>query len=89
MTKEEIEAIIEKYRKRSQNVRFYGEEKCFFYEQVAEQILENINTFIDNDDYESEEDIINDVKESFDLQDGIFYDDDYENMDLQDEPFDE
>ena len=89
MTEEEVEALIEKYRKMSQNVGLYGEDKCVYYEQVADQISEIINTFIDNDDYESEEDILDDVKVIFDSQDGIFDDEDYEIMNMQDELFDE
>ena len=39
MTKEEIEAIIEKYRKRSQNVRFYGEENVFSMNRLQNKFL--------------------------------------------------
>ena len=81
MTKEDIEAIIEKYRKMSKNERYYGENKCLIFEYIADQIQVHTYDFIDNENYESEEDVINTIKVILDSQDGFFDDEDYENMD--------
>jgi flagellin-specific chaperone FliS len=80
MTKEDIEAIIEKYRKMSENERSYGEEKCLLFEYIADQIQVHTYDFIDNENYESEEDVIDTIKVILDSQDGILDDEDYENI---------
>lgn len=83
MKKENIETIIEKIKKMSGQERKYGADKCAFYERVAGQIEDNIDIYED-DYYETEEDIIDDVKESF-VQVDDFYDEEYyENMDMLD-----
>ena len=75
MEREEIAELIEKYRRMSQQELRYGEEKCAFYDRVAEQIEDNIYTY-ESDSFETEDDIINDVRENFAEVDE-FYEDDY------------
>ena len=75
MERKEIKELIEKYRRMSQQERRYGAEKCAFFERVADQIEDNIYSYED-DSFESQEDIINDVREAFAEVDDI-YEDDY------------
>lgn len=42
MDKEELEAIIEKYRKKSENRSFFGDDKCAEFEDIADYIEENM-----------------------------------------------
>lgn len=64
MERKEIKELIEKYRRMSQQEQRYGAEKCAFFERVADQIEDNIYSYED-DSFESEEDIINEVREAF------------------------
>lgn len=75
MERKEIKELIEKYRRMSQQERRYGAEKCVFFERVADQIEDNISSYED-DSFESKEDIINDVRETFAEVDDN-YEDDY------------
>lgn len=83
MKKENIETIIEKFKRMSGQERKYGADKCAFLERVAGQIEDNIDIYED-DYYETEEDIIDDVKESFAQVDDFYDGEDYENMDMLD-----
>lgn len=89
MTENEVKAIVEKYRKMSYNTSFFGEDQCLLFEQIADYISDNIYSYINNDFFESEQDIIEAVKNDFDQQDHIFEREDYINMELLDEPYDE
>ena len=89
MTENEVEAIVEKYRKMSNNLSFFGEDKCIFFEQIADYICDNKYSYVDDDFFESEQDIIEAVKSDFDQQDHIFDREDYINMGLLDESYDE
>ena len=71
MEREQIESIIEKYRRKSSQERRYGPDKCYFFEQVADFIEENIDEYLD---YDSEDDILFNVKEVF-MEIDDFYDD--------------
>lgn len=64
MKRKEIEELIEKLRRKSEQECKYGAEKCAFFERVADQIEDDIYTY-ESDSFETEEDIINDVKETF------------------------
>lgn len=64
MERSKIQAIIDKYQKRSEQGYRYGDEKCAFYERVAEQIEDNIDIY-ENDLFETEKDILDSVKEDF------------------------
>ena len=78
MEREQIESIIEKYRRKSSQERRYGPAKCFFFEQVADQIEDNIDEYLD-DSYETEDDILFNVKEVFQEIDDFYDDEDLIN----------
>lgn len=80
MERKEIKELIEKYRWMSQQERRYGAEKCSYYDSVADYIEGNINSYKD-DIFETEEDIINDVKEVFDESDRFWNDIDEDELD--------
>lgn len=80
MEKEQIQKIIEKYRRKSMQFRRYSDEKCAFFERVADDIEDNINIFMD-DDWETEEEILDNVKEAFDEVDNYYDDKDDFNSD--------
>ena len=65
MEREEIEKLIEKLRHKSGQDYKYGAEKCAYFDRVAGQIEDDINTYED-ERFETEEDIIEDVNEAFD-----------------------
>ena len=73
MEREQIEEIIEKYQRKSSQERRYGADKCNFFEQIADFIEDNIDEYLD-DSYETEDDILFNVKEVF-LEVDDFYDD--------------
>lgn len=76
MEKEQIQKIIEKYRKKSTQFCRYSDEKCAFFERVADDIEDNIQIFMD-DEWETEEEILDNVKEAFDeFDDGSWMFDD-------------
>lgn len=74
MERKQIESIIEKYKRMSSQERRYGADKCFFFERVADFIEDNIDEYLD---YDSEEDILFNVKEAFQEVDDF-----YDNEDL-------
>ena len=82
MEREDIEKLIEKLRHKSGQERRYGAEKCAYFERVAGQIEDDIYTYED-DRFETEEDIIEDVNEIFN-EDDFYTEEDYENMDMLD-----
>lgn len=88
MEKEEIIAIVDKYRKMSHNYSFFGEDKCFEFEQIADIIEEEINLLIE-DDYATEQDIVEFAKETYRIGINHYDREDYINMGLLDEPYDE
>ena len=73
MERGQIEEIIEKYKRKSSQERRYGADKCYFFEQVADFIEDNIDEYLD-DSYETEDEILFNVKEVF-LESDDFYDD--------------
>ena len=78
MEREQIESIIEKYKRKSSQERRYGPDKCFFFERVADQIEDNIDEYLD-DSYETEDDILFNVKEVIMEIDDIYDDEDLIN----------
>lgn len=64
MEKEQIEKLIEKYKRMSEEGYKYGDGKCAYFERVAAQIEDDINIYED-DAFETEQEIIDDVKEAF------------------------
>ena len=89
MEKEQVLAIVEKYRKMSHNYSFFGEDKCFEFEQYADIIEENIDIFIEDDYCETEEDVVVFAKETYSLGVDHYDREDYINMGMLDEPYDE
>ena len=73
MDREQIEEIIAKYQRKSSQERRYGADKCNFFEQVADFIEDNIDEYLD-DSYETEDEILFNVKEVF-LESDDFYSD--------------
>ena len=80
MGEREIKNLIEELRHKSGQERRYGAEKCSYYDSVADYIEGNINSYKD-DRFETEEDIIDDVKEVFDESDSFWNDIDEDELD--------
>ena len=88
MEKEVIIAIAEKYRNMSQNDSIYGEDKRYEFEQRAEIIEDNLDEIIE-EDYSTEEDVVAFAKETLSLGQDHYDREDYINMGLLDDPYDE
>lgn len=78
MEREQIEEIIEKYQRKSSQEHRYGADKCNFFEQVADFIEDNIDEYLD-DSYETEDEILFNVKEVFLESDDFYSDEDLIN----------
>ena len=89
MNKEEILAIAEKYRNKSQDYSTYGADQCALFEQFADIIEEDIDILIEDDYCETEEYVVEFAKETLSLGQDHYDREDYINMGLIDEPFDE
>ena len=76
MTKEEIQEIIAKYRRKSDQEQKYGADKCAMYDRIADQLKQGIDLYVDDDYFQSEKEIIDDIVELFDEYDNYFEDDD-------------
>ena len=74
MTKEEIQEIVAKYRRMSNQELEYGEEKCALFERIADQLEADIDLYVDDDCFQSEKEIIDDIVELFDDYDKYFND---------------
>lgn len=85
MKKEELQGIIEKYQRKSEHVYHSNEEKAALYERIANQLENDIETYVDNELFSTEEDVVSDIKEIFDEVDNFYDAEDYENMDMLDE----
>lgn len=83
MNKQEIEKIVKNFIDKSQQYGKYREDEIAYFRRVAEQIEVNIEMYED-DCYETEEDIIYDVEETFAQVDNLYDEEDYENMDMLD-----
>lgn len=82
MKKEELQGVIEKYQRKSERVYPLNEEKAAFYERIANQLENDIDTYVDNKMFSTEEDVVSDIKEMFDEVDNFYDAEDYENMDM-------
>ena len=71
MDKKELIELIDSYRKKSQNELRFGEKKCRFYDRVADHLEDSLDEYLD-DDFQTEDDIINDIKEQFVDADGDY-----------------
>ena len=88
MEKEVIIAIAEKYRNMSQNDSIYGEDKRYEFEQIAEIIEDNLDEIIE-EDYSTEEDVVAFAKETLSLGQDHYDREDYINIGLLEDPYDE
>ncbi len=84
MKLQDLEGIIEKYQNKSAKAYPRNEEKATLYERIANQLEDNINDYVDNKYFTTEEEVINDIKESLDEVDNFYNEEDYENMDMLD-----
>lgn len=85
MERKEIKKLIEELRHKSGQERRYGAEKCAYFDRAAGQIEDDIDTYED-DSFETKEDIIADVRETFDEADRFWDDideDELENYEVQ------
>jgi len=79
MKKEDLENLILKYRRKSQQFRRYSEEKCYFFEDIADDIETNFEIYLD-DFYETEEDVLEGVQMDIDARDASWmFDGDEDN----------
>ena len=62
MTREELTEIIKKYRNLARSTERFNEEKANNYERFADYLEDN-NHFVDDDYYETEEDLLEEFKE--------------------------
>lgn len=65
MTNEEIQEIVAKYRRMSNQELEYGEEKCALFERIADQLEQDIALYVDDDCFQSEKEIVDDILELF------------------------
>lgn len=84
MNKDDIIAIANKYRNMSENEFRYGDANCAYYRQITDNIENSISLFEDDDNFETEEDIVEFVKEDIDSFDNFYDTEDLENMDMLD-----
>ena len=69
MTKEEIQEIVAKYRRKSGQELKYGADKCAMFDRIADQLEDNLDLYVDDDFFQSEKEIIDDIVELFDEYD--------------------
>lgn len=69
-----LKQIQEKYEIISEQDNKYGEEKCAFFERIAAQIEMNFDAYAGDESIETEAELIDSIKESFDEVDS-YYDD--------------
>ena len=66
MERKQIDELIEKYRRMGTQELKYGEEKCVFFDRIADQIEISINEYLD-DDFQTDDDILKDVNTQFEM----------------------
>jgi hypothetical protein len=76
MTKEEIQEIVAKYRRMSDQELKYGADKCAMFDRIADQLEQDIDLYVNDDYFQSEKEIIDDIVELFDDYDKYFNNDD-------------
>ena len=65
MTNEEIQHIVAKYRKRSNQEQKYSFNKRAEFNRIADQLEQDIDLYVDDELYQSEKEIIDDICELF------------------------
>lgn len=78
MKQEQLEKIVEKYRRKSAQERRYGADKCAFFDRVADFIEDNFDEYLDAS-YDTEDEILFNVKEVFAEVDDFYDDEDLMN----------
>ncbi len=73
MTREEVDEILQKYQERSERDDKYGYDKCALYARIVRNLERDINDYVDNDDFETEADIIHYITDRIEEAYG-FYD---------------
>lgn len=81
MTKEEIQEIVAKYRRKSNQELKYGADKCAMFDRIVDQLEDDLDLYVDDDFFQSEKEIIDDIIGQFDEYDSFFDDDDWRNGD--------
>lgn len=76
MTKDELLEVVAKYRRMSDKEMKYGADKCALFDRIADQLEDNIEMYVDDDYFQSEKEIIDDIRESFDEFDSFLDDED-------------
>jgi hypothetical protein len=71
MERKQIDELIEKYRRMGTQELKYGEEKCAFFDRIADQIEISINEYLD-DDFQTDDDILKDVNTQFEMDGGVY-----------------
>ena len=66
MTKDEILEIVAKYRHMSDQEQKYGADKYALFDRIAVQLEQDIDMYVDDDYFQSEKEIIEDIVELFD-----------------------
>lgn len=69
MTKDEIIEIVAKYRRKSNQERKYGADKCALFDRIADQLEQDVDLYVDDDYFQSEKEIVDDIVELFDEYD--------------------
>lgn len=78
MTKDELLEVVAKYRRMSDKEMKYGADKCALFDRIADQLEDDIEMYVDDDRFQSEREIIEDILELFDDYDS-FLDDEEES----------
>ncbi len=79
MTKDEILGIIAKYRRMSNQELKYGADKCALFDRIADQLEDDIEMYVDDDYFQSEREIIEDITGLFDEHDKYFGEEEHDN----------
>ena len=72
MTNEEIQHIVAKYRKRSNQEQKYSFNKRAEFNRIADQLEQDIDLYVDDELYQSEKEIIDDILEWCAVHDEFF-----------------
>ena len=81
MTKEEIQEIGAKYRRMSDQELKYGADKCALFDRIADQLEQDIDLYVEDECFQTEKEIIDDIVELFDEYDSFYGDEDWQNED--------
>ncbi|MBR4573139.1 MAG: hypothetical protein IKO28_07000 [Prevotella sp.] len=84
MTKEELQSLVEKYHNKSNRIYPSDEEKASLYERIASQLEDDMDYYINNESYSTEEEVVEDIIETLNEVDNFYSEEDYENMDMLD-----